>query len=146
MALSRTYPCMHCLWHSAERIHVYSKGRCASVKPLWLCVCIPVLITNDFPRVAQWYGTIAAHTKRHASVPVVFVVFCLHMYSFAGLIRWTPPPAFSDTAVTDRHSDTTILHLRADRVRISWSVGSENCSDMCPQASVATFSDPLYTG
>ena len=29
------------------------------------------------------------------------------MYSFAGLIRQTPPPTFSDTAVTDRHSDTT---------------------------------------
>ena len=29
------------------------------------------------------------------------------MYSFSGLIRQTPPPTFSDTAVTDRHSDTT---------------------------------------
>ena len=31
------------------------------------------------------------------------------MYSFAGLIRRTPPPTFSDTAITDRHSDTTIF-------------------------------------
>ena len=30
-----------------------------------------------------------------------------------------------DTAITDRHSDTTIFQLRAHWVRISWSVGSE---------------------
>ena len=35
------------------------------------------------------------------------VVFYEHMYSFAGLIRRTPPPTSSDTAITDRHSDTT---------------------------------------
>ena len=42
---------------------------------------------NDVPRVAQRYGTIAAHTRRRASVLVVFVVFvvfCVHVYSFAG--------------------------------------------------------------
>ena len=33
------------------------------------------------------------------------------MYSFAGLIRRTPPPTFSDTAITDRNSDTTIFQL-----------------------------------
>ena len=60
---------------------------------------------NDVPRVAQRYGTIAAHTRRRASVLVVFVVFCVHMYCVAGLIRRTPPPTFSDTAITDRHSD-----------------------------------------
>ena len=80
---------------------------------------------NDVPRVAQWYGTIAAHTRRRASVLVVFVVFCMHMHSFAGLIRRTPPPMFRDTAITDRHSDTTIFQLRAHWVRISWSIGSE---------------------
>ena len=76
---------------------------------------------NDVPRVAQRYGTIAAHTGHRASVLVVFVVFCVHMYSFAGLIRRTPPPTLSDTAITDRHSDTTIFHWE----RISWSIGSE---------------------
>ena len=89
-----------------------------------VCVCVPILETT-FPRVAQRYGTIAAHTRRRASVLVVFVVFCVHMYSFAGLIRRTPPPSFSDTAITDRHSDTTIFQLRAHWVRISWSIGSE---------------------
>ena len=88
-----------------------------------MCVCV-YSSYNDIPQVAQWYGTIASHTRHHASVLVVFVVFCMHMYSFAGLIRRTPPPTFSDTAVTDRHSDTTIIQLRAHWVWISWSIGS----------------------
>ena len=53
---------------------------------------------NDVPRVAQQYGTIAAHTRRRSSVLVVFVVFCVHMYRFAG---------FDNADATDRHSDTT---------------------------------------
>ena len=80
---------------------------------------------NDVPRVAQRYGTIAAHTRRRASVLFVFVVFCVQMYSVAGMIRRTPPPTFSDTAITDCHSDTTVFQLRAQWVRISWSIGSE---------------------
>ena len=88
-----------------------------------VCVCVPVLLTT-FPRVAQRYGTIAAHIRRRASV-LVSVVFCVHMYSFAGLISWTPPPMFSDTAITDRLPDTTIFQLRAHWVLISWSFGSE---------------------
>ena len=88
-----------------------------------LCVCSNSC--NNVPRVAQRYGTIAAHTRRCASVLVVFVVFCMHMHSFAGLKRGTPPPTFSDTAITDRHSDTTIFQLRAHWVRIYWSIGLE---------------------
>ena len=90
----------------------------------WSDVCVYSNSRNDVPRVAQRYGTIAAHTRRRASVFVVFVVFCVHMHSFAGLIRWTPPPTFSDTAITDRHSETTIFQLRAHWVRISWYIGS----------------------
>ena len=33
------------------------------------------------------------------------------MYSFAGLISRTPPPTFSDTAITDCNSDTTFSSL-----------------------------------
>ena len=88
-------------------------------------VCVYSNSRNDVPRVAQRFGTIAAHTRRRASVLVVFVVFFVYMHSFAGLIRRTPPPTFSDTAITDRHSDTTIFQLRAHWVRISWSIGSE---------------------
>ena len=96
-----------------------------------MCVCVHSNSCNDVPRVAQRYGTIAAHIRRRASVLVVFVVFCVHMYSFAGLIRRTPPPTFSDSAITDRHSDTIIFQLRAHWVRISWT--RKNRSDMCPR-------------
>ena len=95
-----------------------------------MCVCIPILVTT-FPLVAQRYGTIAAHTRRRASVLVVFVFSSVHMHNFAGLIRRTPPPTFSDTAITDRHSDTTIFQLRAHWVRISWSTGSEKIVRTC---------------
>ena len=101
-----------------------------------VCVCVYSDSRNDVPRVAQRYGTIAAHTRRRASVLVVFVVFCVHMHSFAGLIRRTPPPTFSDTAITDRHSDTTIFQLRAHWVRISWSIGSEKSFGHVPPVGV----------
>ena len=45
-------------------------------------VCMYSNFHNDVPRVAQLYGTIAAHTRRRASVLVVFVVFCVDIYSF----------------------------------------------------------------
>ena len=92
--------------------------------------------SNDVPRVAQRYRTIAVHTRRRAPILVVFVVFCVHMHSFASLIRPTPPPTFSDTAITDRHSDTTIFQLRAHWVRISWSIGSEKSFGHRPPAGL----------
>ena len=107
---------------------------CTSFKTV--CVCVYSNSRNDVPRVAQRYGTIAAHTRRRASVLVVFVVFCVHMYSFAGLIRRTPPPTFSDTAITDRHSDTTNFQLRAHWMRISWSIGSEKSFGHVPPVGV----------
>ena len=100
------------------------------------CVCVYSNSRNDVPRVAQRYGTIAAHTRRRASVLVVFVVFCVHMHSFAGLIRQTPPPTFSGTAIIDRHSDTTIFQLRAHWVRISWCIGSKNSFGHVPPVGV----------
>ena len=33
---------------------------------------------------------------------------------------------FSDTAVSDSHSDTAIFQLRAHWVQMSWSIGAEN--------------------
>ena len=105
---------------------------------LLLCsrVCVYSDSHNDVPRVAQRYGTIAAHTRRRVSVLVVFVVFWVYMHSFAGLIRRMPPPTFSDTAITDRHSDTTIFQLRAHWVRISWSIGSEKSFRHMPPVGV----------
>ena len=72
----------------------------------------------------------------YASVLVVFVVFCMHMYSFASLIRRMPPPTFCDTAITDRHSETTIFQLRAHWVRISWSIASEKSFGHVPLVGV----------
>ena len=46
-----------------------------------MCVCV-FKYRNDVPRVAQRYGTIAANTRRRASVLDMFVVFCVHMHSF----------------------------------------------------------------
>ena len=97
------------------------------------CVCVCSNSRNDVPRVAQRYGTIAAHTRRRASVLVVFVVFCVHMYSFAGLIRRTPPPTFSDTAITDRHSDTTFSSSELTGCGYPGLLDRKNRSDMCPR-------------
>ena len=104
--------------------------------PMYESVCVYSNSRNDVPGVAQWYGTIAAHTRCRPSVLVVFVVFCVHMHSFAGLIRQTPPPTFSDTAITDRHSYTTIFQLRAHWVQISWSIGSEKSFGHVPPVRV----------
>ena len=86
--------------------------------------------------MAQRYGTIATQTRSRASVLVVYVVFCVFVYSFAGLIRRTLPPTFSDTAITDRHSETTIFQLRAHWVRISWSIESEKSFGHVPPVGV----------
>ena len=95
--------------------------------------CVYSNSRNDVPRVAQRYGTIAAHTRCYASVILVFVVFCVHMHSFAGLIRRMPLPTFSDTAITTRHSDNTIFQLRAHWVGYPGLLDRKNRSDMCPQ-------------
>ena len=61
------------------------------------CVCVYSNSRNNVPPVAQQYGAIAAHTQRHTSAAIVFVVFCVYMHSFVGLIRQMPQPTFSDT-------------------------------------------------
>ena len=95
-------------------------------------VCVYSNSRNDVPPSGSALRNHCRTHRRRASVLVVFVVFCVHMHSFAGLIRRTPPETFSDTAITDRHSDITIFQLRAHWVRISWSIGWEkNRSDMC---------------
>ena len=96
-------------------------------------MCVYSNSRNDVPRVAQWYGTIATHTRRRASVLVVFVMFCVHMHSFAGLIRRTPPPTFSDTAITDRHSDTTFSSSELTGCGYPGLLDRKNRSDMCPR-------------
>ena len=41
-------------------------------------VCVYSNSHNDVPRVAQQYGNIAAHTRRRASILVVFVLLRAH--------------------------------------------------------------------
>ena len=89
-----------------------------------MCVCVCVCVCSSAVR------NHCAHTRRRASV---LVVFCVHMYSVAGLIRRTPPPTFSDSAITDRHSDTTIFQLRAHWGGYPGLLDRKNRSDMCPR-------------
>ena len=96
----------------------------------FLCVCVYSNSRNGVPRVAQRYGTIAAHTRRRASVLVVFVVLCVHVYSFAGLIRRTPPPTFSATLIP--------LFSSSELTGCGYPglLDRKNRSDMCPPVGV----------
>ena len=88
---------------------------------------------NDVPRVAQLYGTIAAHTRRRASVHVVSVVFCVHMHNFAGLIRRTPPPTFSDTASPIATPIPLFFSSELTGCGYPGLLDRKNRSDMCPR-------------
>ena len=88
---------------------------------------------KDVPRVAQRYGNIAAHTRRRASVLVVFVVFCVHMHSFAGLIRRTPPRR----SVTLQSPTASLIPLffSSELTGCGYPglLDRKNRSDMCPR-------------
>ena len=98
-------------------------------------MCVYSNSRNDVPRVAQRYGTIAARTRRRASVLVVFVVFCVHMHSFAGLIRRTPPPTFSDTAIMAPTATLIPLFSSSELTGCGDPdlLDRKNRSDMCPR-------------
>ena len=104
-------------------------------KETCVCVCVYVCVysisRNDVPQVSQRYGAIAAHTC--AVRPSSFEVFCVHMHSFAGLLRRTPPPMFSDTAITERHSDTIIFSSKLTGCGYPGLLDRKNRSDMCPR-------------
>ena len=86
-------------------------------------MCVYSNSRNDVPRVAQRYGTIGAHTRRRASVLVVFVVFCMHMHCFAGLIRRT------------LQSPTASLFSSSELTGCGYPglLDRKNRSDMCPR-------------
>ena len=126
-----------------------------------LCVCVYSNSRNDVPRVAQQYGTIAAHTWRHVYVHVVFVVFCVHMHSFAGLIRRMPSPY----SVTLQSPTATLIPLFSSSELTGCGypglLDRKNRSDVCPRwesnpqfpaYKMSTLSTkpgsplPLYTG
>ena len=89
------------------------------------------------------------HGRAHSAPCVrprhVHNLFACTCTGFAGWIRRAPPPTFSDTAVTDRHSYTTIIQPRAYWVRISWSIGSEKSFGHVPPVGVAP-STPCVNG
>ena len=97
---------------------------------------------NDVPR---WnHGrTHPAPCVRPRHVCSVFACICT---VFAGLIRQTPLPTFSDTAITDRYSDITIFQLRVHWVRISWSIGSEKSfrQGVEPSTSCVNGEHPIH--
>ena len=68
---------------------------------------------------------------RHITCTSVYVVFCMHMYSFAHLIKRTAPPMFSDTAITDRYSDFTFSTSELTGCRYPGLLDQKNCSDFC---------------
>ena len=76
-------------------------------------MCIPILVTT----LPEWLS--GTEPLPHTPGAVRPSSLCLYCFAF--------------TAINDRHSDTTIFQLRAHWVRISWSTGSENLSDMCPR-------------
>ena len=87
---------------------------------------------SDVPRVAQRYGTIAAHTRRRASV-LVCVVFCVHMHSFASLIRRTLP----QRSVTLQSPPASLIPLFSSSELTGCGypglLDRKNRSDMCPR-------------
>ena len=98
-----------------------------------MSLCVYSNSRNNVPRVAQRYGTIAAHTRCRASVLVVFVVFCVQVYSFAGLMRRTPPPTFSDTAITTATLIPLFSSSELTGCGYPGLLDRKNRSDMCPR-------------
>ena len=133
--------------HFSKLKLVYLKKRLNHLKPILCetsgCCCIPVLVTTFPERLSgtqPWPRTPGAMRPTSLSR---FVVFCVHMYRFAGLIRRTPTPTFSDAAIADRLSDTTIFQPRAHWVRIFWSIGSEISFGHVPPVEVDLDSEHL---
>ena len=100
-----------------------------------MCVCIPILVTT-FPKWLSGTEPLphtpgAVHPRCVCSVLHACVQFCRFDKADA-----TTNVTFSDTAITDRHSDITIFQLRAHWVRISWFIGSEKSFGHVPPVGV----------
>ena len=93
-----------------------------------LSMCHPILVTT-FPEwlsgTEPWPRTPSAAHPSSSCLKCV----CVNMFSFAGLIRRTPPSTFSDTAITDRHS----LFSRSEYTGCGYPslLDRKNRSDMC---------------
>ena len=115
--------------------------RRASVLALYKTyVCIPILVTT-FPPSGS---AVRNHCRTHPAPCVRPRCVCSVLRAHAQFCRFdtlrrTLPPTFSDTAITDRHSDTTIFQLRAHWVRISWSIGWEKIVRTCAAGGSRTL-------
>ena len=97
-----------------------------------VCVCVCSNSRNDVPRVAQQYGTIAAHTRRRASVRSV-------LRTYVQFYRFDKADATADVQGHCNHRPPLLYHyfqLRAHWVRISWSIGSEKSFEHVPPVGV----------
>ena len=87
-----------------------------------VCVCVYVCVYSN----SRYDSVVRNHCRTHPAPCVRPRCSVLHAHAqFCRFDKADATPTFSDTAITDRHSDTTIFQLRAHWVRISWSVGSE---------------------
>ena len=96
------------LMRDAKNLYVSSEDCCCCFIVFSSCACLMRLLSQG--------------TKPYLAHYLKGVVFCMHMYSLAGLIRRTPLPLLSDTAIIDRHSDTTFSsseHLGVD-ILVYW--------------------------
>ena len=99
-----------------------------------MCVCVYSNSRNDgFPSGSAVRNHCSTHPEPCARPRCVYSVLRAHV-QFCRIDKRTPPPTFSDTAITDRHSDTTIFQLSASWVQIS-RMDRKNRADMCPGGS-----------
>ena len=114
----------------------------------------PVSTNVDFVCVIQFSerrspsgSAVRNHGRAHPAPCVrhLFVVCLRARVQFCRFNKADATAAFSDTAITDRHSDTAIFQLRAHWVRISWSIGSEKSFGHVPPVVVEPFT-PCVNG
>ena len=128
--------------HISKLELVFSQKLLGHLKPtcLWklMSVCVWSNSCNDVPGVAQWYGTMAAHTGCHGSVLIMFVM-CLHAY--VQFCRFDKAEATPDVQWHCNHRPPFWYHYLPAQssihlVRISWSIGSEKLFGHVPPMGV----------
>ena len=97
-----------------------------------VCVCVFQFSQRRSPSgsaVRNHYHTHPAPCVRPRCVGSV----CVYMYSFASLIRRTPPPTFSDTAITDATLIQLFSSSELTGCGLPGLLDRKNRSDMCPR-------------
>ena len=93
---------------------------------VYCCVCVE---SNSRTKVPPPPPQVAQHGKAHRVLCIrpqcICSVFCVHMYSFAHLIRRTPPSTFSDTVNQQPQLWYHYFPAQSTMGLISWSIGLE---------------------